>query len=159
MFAVKATRGTRLITMFQVDEEECDAARPISSELCQPDSCDRWSVGPWSECSSRCGLGLEERMVRCVDMRGEEGNNCQERRPGSRRHCKGSCIDDYSTDYGWTRVIDGQQHSVYIDNEGQMRVHVTNISHKAEFLETAEATNNYLNTYLFLIFYPLYNVL
>ena len=96
-------------------------------------------------------------MVTCVDMRGRESSNCRERRPASRRHCRGSCFADYNTDYdGWSRVIDGQQHSVYIDNMGETRFHVTNISHKAEFLETAGACERVLSQYLFLLFSTLY---
>ena len=72
-------------------------------------------------------------------MSGYSSNACLEKRPENRRHCKGSFIDGYESDYGWTKVIDGQQHSVYIDQEGNERFHVSDLTHKAEYLETASA--------------------
>ena len=97
-------------------------------------------------------------MVTCVDMRGGESRHCREKRPVSKRHCAGSCIADYNTDYdGWTRVIDGQQHSLYIDNKGEARVHVTDsVDHKAEFLETAGASYSVVSHYLFFVFCMFY---
>ena len=75
----------------------------------------------------------------CLDMTGQVSNKCLEKRPQNRRHCKGSCIEDFESDYGWTKVIDGQHHSIYIDGDGNERMHISNMTHKAEFLETSSA--------------------
>ena len=90
-------------------------------------------------------MGLQERRVVCLNMSGHSSTACLEKRPPNRRHCKGSCIEDYESDYGWTKVIDGQQHSIYIDQGGNERFHVSNLTHKAEFLETASAKSIVLN--------------
>ena len=32
----------------QVDEEECHTRKPVSQQICTPNSCDSWESGPWS---------------------------------------------------------------------------------------------------------------
>ena len=91
----------------------------------------------------------------CLNMSGHASKKCAEKRPQNRRHCKGSCIEDFESDYGWTKVIDGQHHSIYIDQDGNEKVHISNLTHKAEFLETAGANSIYLNFQLFLVAYIL----
>ena len=86
-----------------------------------------------------------------MDLSGKGSKGCLGRRPESRRHCAGSCIEEYESDYGWTKVIDGQHHSVYIDTEGKERFHVANLTHKAEFLETASQANS-ISSSEFIIF-------
>ena len=92
----------------------------------------------------------------CLNMSGYSSNACLEKRPENRRHCKGSCIDDSESDYGWTEVVDGRLHSVYIDQEGNERFYVSNLTHKAEFLETASANNKYAHVCAVLVSFSLY---
>ena len=96
-------------------------------------------------------MGVQHRHVVCLNISGQASTMCLDKRPQSRRHCKGSCIEDSDSDYGWTKVIDGQQHSVYIDIEGNERIHVTNLTHKAEFLETAASNSKYSSCILVLV--------
>jgi hypothetical protein len=93
----------------------------------------------------------------CLNMSGHSSTGCLGKRPPNRRHCKGSCIEDYESDYGWTKVIDGQQHSVYIDQEGNERFHVSNLTHKAEFLETASANSIVMNVCTILLSFIFYS--
>ena len=92
----------------------------------------------------------------CLNMNGHSSTACLEKRPENRRHCKGSCIDDYESDYGWTKVIDGQQHSVYIDQDGNEKFHVSNLTHKAEFLESASANSMFPHFFIVLVTFSLY---
>ncbi|XP_029454565.1 papilin isoform X2 [Rhinatrema bivittatum] len=40
--------------------------RPPSQQVCNLQRCAVWSVGPWSECSTKCGEGVQNRTVTCT---------------------------------------------------------------------------------------------
>ena len=65
-----------LIYYFEVDEEECtkSSSRPMSQIQCSPDDCDTWDIGPWSPCSTSCGIGVQSRKVVCRQLAGTIGS-------------------------------------------------------------------------------------
>uniref|UniRef100_A0A8C9SL74 ADAM metallopeptidase with thrombospondin type 1 motif, 12 n=1 Tax=Scleropages formosus TaxID=113540 RepID=A0A8C9SL74_SCLFO len=59
------------------------AYRPPSSELCSLQPCQEWQVSPWGKCSRKCGEGVRERLVYCL-----EPNHCDPTwRPNSSEPC------------------------------------------------------------------------
>uniref|UniRef100_A0A8D0G111 Papilin n=1 Tax=Sphenodon punctatus TaxID=8508 RepID=A0A8D0G111_SPHPU len=60
-----------------VNDAECVALaeRPHSTQACNMRQCATWSMGPWSECSSSCGEGVQTRTVIC---RRELGSQTQD---------------------------------------------------------------------------------
>ncbi|XP_069065025.1 papilin isoform X2 [Pleurodeles waltl] len=86
-----------------VSDAECAAfsEKPHSQQACSLRSCATWSIGPWSECSSSCGEGVQERTVSC---RTETGAPVQDfacslaSKPAVRQPCVGeNCIQEI----GW----------------------------------------------------------
>ena len=103
------------------------------------------------QCSLSCGLGLQERLVECVNIEGEPSLDCRERRPASRRRCAGPCIPYSEVITGWTRIVsslpkesDGFQVEEQILKNAvinQKEKDNYNDSHTAEFLEAKTANN------------------
>ncbi|XP_069494743.1 papilin isoform X2 [Ambystoma mexicanum] len=86
-----------------VSDAECAAfsEKPHAQQACSLRSCATWSIGPWSECSARCGEGVQERTVGC---RTESGASVQDfacslaSKPAVTQLCIGeNCI----TEIGW----------------------------------------------------------
>ncbi|XP_043929994.1 papilin isoform X2 [Protopterus annectens] len=50
-----------------VDDAECAAfaEKPHTQQFCSLKHCATWTVGPWSQCSERCGKGFQTRTVSC----------------------------------------------------------------------------------------------
>ena len=36
------------ILILKVDQNECRDKKPVSEQICTPDTCDSWDFGPWS---------------------------------------------------------------------------------------------------------------
>ncbi|XP_052259939.1 A disintegrin and metalloproteinase with thrombospondin motifs 9-like [Dreissena polymorpha] len=73
--------------------------RPPESQICNHGPCQaryKWVVAPWGECSTRCGHGVERRLVQCVDPTGKKKTKklCSKaHRPDGRRPCyNGPCF-------------------------------------------------------------------
>ncbi|KAI9517496.1 A disintegrin and metalloproteinase with thrombospondin motifs 6 [Dissostichus eleginoides] len=76
-------------------ESKCPKhGRPTSRVRCNLQRCPppHWVTGPWGECSARCGLGQEKRMVQCLTPTGQPSNECLEhQRPAAMQQCKSKC--------------------------------------------------------------------
>ncbi|XP_075470383.1 papilin isoform X2 [Ascaphus truei] len=49
--------------------------KPSTQQICNLRSCAKWSVGPWTECSTQCGEGIQKRTITC---RTDSGSVVQE---------------------------------------------------------------------------------
>ncbi|XP_078339581.1 A disintegrin and metalloproteinase with thrombospondin motifs 9-like isoform X1 [Crassostrea virginica] len=72
--------------------------KPPTLQRCNYGDCGsahHWAVGSWGKCSTRCGWGVERRLVLCVDVLGrrQSRKRCQiELRPPSQQDCySGPC--------------------------------------------------------------------
>ncbi|XP_028411350.1 LOW QUALITY PROTEIN: SCO-spondin-like [Dendronephthya gigantea] len=85
-----------------IEEEKCGKNKPPASIMCEQPLC--WSVYPWDNCSSLCGLGIQHRVVRCpgsesqcdpstkpITNRTCVGNSCARWRKGPWEECSASC--------------------------------------------------------------------
>ena len=93
-------------------------------------------------------MGLQERLVECVNIKGEPSLDCRERRPASRRRCAGSCIPYTDEATGWTRIVStlpkenggskvkGQEAQLHNTVISQKQTDIYNESQKEIFLET-----------------------
>ncbi|KAM4662260.1 papilin isoform 2-T2 [Discoglossus pictus] len=50
-----------------MNDAECAAftEKPPTQQVCNHKACARWSAGPWTECSTECGEGIQKRTVTC----------------------------------------------------------------------------------------------
>ncbi|XP_050422411.1 thrombospondin type-1 domain-containing protein 4-like isoform X2 [Adelges cooleyi] len=71
--------------VMNVPESMCSTSIPtnvILSKACQKPPCEitsndgnsHWNAGPWSKCSTACGIGIKSRSVRCTS---EDESNCR----------------------------------------------------------------------------------
>ncbi|XP_040897108.1 A disintegrin and metalloproteinase with thrombospondin motifs 10 [Toxotes jaculatrix] len=76
-------------------ESKCPKhGRPTSRVRCNLQRCPppQWVMGPWGECSAKCGLGQEMRSVQCLAHTGQPSNECLEhQRPAAMQQCKSKC--------------------------------------------------------------------
>ncbi|XP_035378070.1 A disintegrin and metalloproteinase with thrombospondin motifs 10 isoform X1 [Electrophorus electricus] len=76
-------------------ESECPKqGRPTTRMRCNLQRCPppQWVSGPWGECSSKCGVGQQMRLVQCVTHAGHPSNECPEMpRPASVQQCRSKC--------------------------------------------------------------------
>ncbi|XP_072571069.1 A disintegrin and metalloproteinase with thrombospondin motifs 9 isoform X2 [Paramormyrops kingsleyae] len=49
-----------------LDDQFCDDSKPESVQACQQQECASWQIGPWGQCSTTCGPGYQQRVVKCV---------------------------------------------------------------------------------------------
>ena len=65
--------------------------KPPNVQNCRRRGCGVWSIGPWQECSSRCGRGFKSREVRCVDQANQllPDSECDGPRPRDKDSCQG----------------------------------------------------------------------
>ncbi|XP_062308696.1 A disintegrin and metalloproteinase with thrombospondin motifs 10 [Osmerus eperlanus] len=85
-----------------VPESRCPKhGRPTSRVRCNLQRCPppHWVTGPWGECSSRCGLGQEMRLVQCLTHTGQPAVECPDlQRPAAMQQCKSRCDLTIPTD-------------------------------------------------------------
>nr|CAD7201811.1 unnamed protein product [Timema douglasi] len=48
---------------------------PVHKELCSMEPCAQWRDGPWEQCSTSCGAGIQRRMVTCFSINGSAVND------------------------------------------------------------------------------------
>ncbi|NXG28222.1 PPN protein, partial [Dromaius novaehollandiae] len=86
-----------------VDNAECMAfaQQPRSSQPCSMRQCATWSTGPWSECSTSCGEGVQIRTVTCRTQQGSQAQDfvcVMEPKPSATQPClRENCIQEI----GW----------------------------------------------------------
>ncbi|KAL6039222.1 hypothetical protein STEG23_005640 [Scotinomys teguina] len=76
-----------------LDDSACPQPRPPVLEACQGPMCPpEWAALDWSECSSQCGLGQQQRTVRCTSHTGQPSRECTEAlRPSTMQQCEAKC--------------------------------------------------------------------
>ncbi|XP_060226911.1 A disintegrin and metalloproteinase with thrombospondin motifs 10 isoform X1 [Meriones unguiculatus] len=70
------------------------AAKPPSTMRCNLRRCPpaRWVASEWGECSTQCGLGQQQRTVRCTSHTGQPSRECTEAlRPSTKQQCEAKC--------------------------------------------------------------------
>ncbi|XP_037680429.1 A disintegrin and metalloproteinase with thrombospondin motifs 10 isoform X1 [Choloepus didactylus] len=70
------------------------AAKPPATMRCNLRRCPpaRWVAGEWGECSAECGLGQQQRVVRCTSHTGQTSRECAEAlRPPTTQQCEAKC--------------------------------------------------------------------
>ncbi|XP_063056780.1 A disintegrin and metalloproteinase with thrombospondin motifs 10 isoform X2 [Engraulis encrasicolus] len=76
-------------------DAECPKqTRPSSRLRCNLQRCPppHWVPGPWGECSAKCGLGQQMRIVKCVSHAGVPSSECPElQRPAAMQQCRSKC--------------------------------------------------------------------
>ena len=55
-----------------LEDNRCAGARPRASSPCSLESCGKWNITSWGECSVPCGDGVETASYACFNFRGEE---------------------------------------------------------------------------------------
>uniref|UniRef100_A0A4W5KHH2 Thrombospondin type 1 domain containing 4 n=1 Tax=Hucho hucho TaxID=62062 RepID=A0A4W5KHH2_9TELE len=73
------TRGVLCLTnhISSLPLEGCGHERPTDSQVCNHGPCEsriEWFTAPWSQCSTECGSGSQQRAVVCL-MKSDEGFN------------------------------------------------------------------------------------
>ncbi|XP_017355564.1 A disintegrin and metalloproteinase with thrombospondin motifs 10 [Cebus imitator] len=70
------------------------AAKPPATMRCNLRRCPpaRWVAGDWGECSAQCGVGQQQRLVRCTSHTGQASHECTEAlRPPTTQQCEAKC--------------------------------------------------------------------
>ncbi|MEJ1269870.1 myosin IE [Cricetulus griseus] len=70
------------------------SAKPPATMRCNLRRCPpaRWVASEWGECSSQCGLGQQQRTVRCTSHTGQPSRECTEAlRPSTMQQCEAKC--------------------------------------------------------------------
>lgn len=79
------------------DDKDCgEVTRPIAEERCLRLPCSpEWFTSDWTECTKKCGLGLQTRVVRCLSE-GVQSSGCSKAtEPKGRKICaKEACKSD-----------------------------------------------------------------
>ncbi|GAB1300899.1 A disintegrin and metalloproteinase with thrombospondin motifs 10 [Apodemus speciosus] len=69
-------------------------SKPPSTMRCNLRRCPpaRWVASEWGECSTQCGLGQQQRTVRCTSHTGQPSRECTEAlRPSTMQQCEAKC--------------------------------------------------------------------
>ncbi|XP_064632863.1 A disintegrin and metalloproteinase with thrombospondin motifs 9-like [Lineus longissimus] len=72
-------------------DSECSTSKKITSQNCQELRCPDWTASDWSQCSTSCGKGVQERIVKCRSSDGYPVNDleCDEdNRPEDKQSCQ-----------------------------------------------------------------------
>ncbi|XP_073910370.1 A disintegrin and metalloproteinase with thrombospondin motifs 10 isoform X2 [Castor canadensis] len=70
------------------------SAKPPATMRCNLRRCPpaRWVASEWGECSAQCGLGQQQRAVRCTSHTGQPSRECTEAlRPPATQQCEAKC--------------------------------------------------------------------
>uniref|UniRef100_A0A8B9JG32 ADAM metallopeptidase with thrombospondin type 1 motif, 10 n=1 Tax=Astyanax mexicanus TaxID=7994 RepID=A0A8B9JG32_ASTMX len=85
-----------------LNESECPKhGRPTTRMRCNLQRCPppQWLAGPWGECSAKCGLGQQMRLVQCLSHTGQPSSECPEmHRPAAMQQCRSRCDLSSPTD-------------------------------------------------------------
>ncbi|XP_078001337.1 A disintegrin and metalloproteinase with thrombospondin motifs 9-like [Glandiceps talaboti] len=91
------------------DEDCTEEDKPVQQQLCNTHECARnnfpivitdndvtqtsyWRIGPWSPCTTSCGIGNRRRAVVCQDKNGESGTCDEDAKPEDQEVCdEGPC--------------------------------------------------------------------
>lgn len=74
---------------YGIDSTYCDInKKPIEVESCNMGTCSLWKAGPWSECSKKCGMGIQTRTVSCSDFGGKLGTCRLSTKPKEEQQCE-----------------------------------------------------------------------
>ncbi|KAM6426747.1 ADAMTS-like protein 3 isoform 4-T6 [Liasis olivaceus] len=75
-----------------VNDSLCDSSKkpPPMSRVCNTRLCHpRWQVGPWTQCTATCGIGIQTREVHCQQPEGSVvgSESCKDPKPHSFQAC------------------------------------------------------------------------
>ncbi|XP_043084392.1 A disintegrin and metalloproteinase with thrombospondin motifs 20 [Puntigrus tetrazona] len=86
-----------LQTYSPASPSDCSERPPANSRPCVLTQCppeDRWSAGPWSQCSQTCGAGVMHRTVQCLSAQNVPSQSCSmSSRPETHAACRRSDCD------------------------------------------------------------------
>jgi hypothetical protein len=72
-----------------IDSIYCDnTKKPSETEECNLGPCSLWKTGQWSNCSTKCGPGIQTRTVSCLDFGGKAGICKESARPKQEQQCE-----------------------------------------------------------------------
>ncbi|KAF5890956.1 A disintegrin and metalloproteinase with thrombospondin motifs 10-like, partial [Clarias magur] len=104
-----------------LDESECPKhSRPTTRMRCNLQRCPppQWLIGPWSECSAKCGVGHQMRAVQCVSHTGLPSNECLElHRPAFMQQCRSKCDISVPTDNPEGSQSSALMNDMWVDEE------------------------------------------
>ncbi|KAJ8678609.1 hypothetical protein QAD02_014396 [Eretmocerus hayati] len=90
------TLSRRLYCESFLRNKTCDEDKmPLLNRTClNSGPCGQWFIGPWTECSSSCDVGIETRDVVCVSrflgsLKVVHSDNCHRDKPVEKRTCMG----------------------------------------------------------------------
>ncbi|XP_012888974.1 PREDICTED: A disintegrin and metalloproteinase with thrombospondin motifs 10 [Dipodomys ordii] len=108
--SVVCQRRVSAVEEKSLDDSACPQPRPPVLEACQGPTCPpewsaldwsenlrrcppaRWVASEWGECSAQCGLGQQQRAVRCTGHTGQPSRDCAEAlRPPTTQQCEAKC--------------------------------------------------------------------
>ncbi|KAJ7996439.1 hypothetical protein DPEC_G00237090 [Dallia pectoralis] len=75
--------GQRTINSKYCNDDRPEGKRPCNRQLCPT----QWRAGPWSQCTSTCGNGTQERQVLCSAPDNSVGH-CMDAKPATIRTCQ-----------------------------------------------------------------------
>ncbi|KAG8560917.1 hypothetical protein GDO81_015183 [Engystomops pustulosus] len=84
-------------------DAECTAfvEKPATQQVCNLKACAKWNTGPWTECSTECGEGIQKRTVTCKTDTGAivQDTACMHQvKPADNQLCYGeNCVQEI----GW----------------------------------------------------------
>ncbi|XP_045191522.2 A disintegrin and metalloproteinase with thrombospondin motifs 18-like isoform X2 [Mercenaria mercenaria] len=110
----KDTNGHRVL-----QDDQCLTNKPDQSRSCYLGPCDPmleefdWLLSPWGPCSKSCGVGIQSRIVSCVNNRGQPSTFCSEStKPSSTQACNyGECLPTpqgrkwCKDEYSWCHLV------------------------------------------------------
>ncbi|XP_069805852.1 papilin isoform X2 [Dendropsophus ebraccatus] len=86
-----------------VNDAECTAftEKPATQQVCNLRACAKWNAGPWTQCSTECGEGIQKRTVNCRTDTGAivQDTACMHQvKPADNQLCVGeNCVQEI----GW----------------------------------------------------------
>ncbi|XP_015176924.1 PREDICTED: A disintegrin and metalloproteinase with thrombospondin motifs 9 isoform X2 [Polistes dominula] len=96
-FKTRTVKCISMETNMYVNENLCNPDdKPNNTIPCNDHLCPIWNTGDWSECSVKCGNGIQRRQVRCQSPRGgvlndKECSSVRRPKPKDTKKCHQSC--------------------------------------------------------------------